>query len=341
MLQLIPIWALLMTDKENEEDELSRAVRVALRKVSNNGVENGPRQPPLCEVYITPIQPHNASELIQLLTSLLPLTDGLSHLKRVRRTASDSSPKEFCLEIILCRKEVWRLRNNIKARLDKFNLEPCVLKVPAVAPLSREELQKWGTIWPLIYKPGREQYLPPNPQQLRQMYRHAIYIHNKTRDVDSCHHPVAAILVHPPSDTVICEGFDTSHRVKPASDCGKKAANACLMHAVMNCVRDFSVPHAKSAYMRHLKGNREKEVKSVLPTDQYLCTGLDCYVTREPCVMCAMALLHSRIRKVIFLSYNEAGVGGIATAKIHCERALNHRFEAFYLPIQEIDDSIP
>lgn len=334
----------------DREDAVSSAVRKVIRKIGLDGEEPQDRTPPLCKVFTSAVQPRDANEAIRILSNILPLSDGLSHLRRVRRLpcARTSNSKGFRLEVVLAREEAWLLRSDeVKKRLTDFKFEPKMCSVPAAPALSKEELNQWGKLWPLNYKPGKEQLQSLRASELRSMYKHAKYIYKTSRCVQAHSPSVVAVFVHPGSDTVVAEACDSSERRGLQSSSYTNKVNTCIAHAVMRCISSFSIPHAENADLRR-KYERDSISKSTgslidkaplppLPLDQYLCTGLDCYVTREPCIMCAMALTHSRIRRVIFLAPNEDEAGGVTDAKIHCEPALNHRFDAFFLPVNNID----
>lgn len=62
----------------------------------------------------------------------------------------------------------------------------------------------------------------------------------------------------------------------------------------------------------------------------YLCTGYDVYLWREPCIMCSMALTHSRIRSIFF--HQTQSNGAICTlTKLQSVKALNHHFQVFHI----------
>jgi len=65
---------------------------------------------------------------------------------------------------------------------------------------------------------------------------------------------------------------------------------------------------------------------------QYLCTGFDIYITKEPGIFEAMALVHSRIRRVIFHedNPNDGGLGGTGSkTSVHCLPGTNHHYRVF------------
>lgn len=65
----------------------------------------------------------------------------------------------------------------------------------------------------------------------------------------------------------------------------------------------------------------------------YMCTGYDCFLTHEPCIMCAMALVHSRVSRVVFCVQDE--VGGALGSRLNLmkQRSLNHHYKVFHLPL--------
>jgi tRNA-specific adenosine deaminase 3 len=76
----------------------------------------------------------------------------------------------------------------------------------------------------------------------------------------------------------------------------------------------------------HLSAARESNPQA------YLCTGCDAFLTHEPGVMDAMALIHSRIARV-FYTFPHPGrpqAGALQGAvRLHTLPSINHRFRVF------------
>lgn len=62
-------------------------------------------------------------------------------------------------------------------------------------------------------------------------------------------------------------------------------------------------------------------------TGNYRLGGADLYVTVEPCTMCAGALVHARIARVIFGTREPRAGAVVSTAQVLAAPGLNHRVE--------------
>lgn len=78
----------------------------------------------------------------------------------------------------------------------------------------------------------------------------------------------------------------------------------------------------------------------------YLCTNYDVFVTEEPCMVCTMGLVQSRIRRLFYLSAEHVDRldechkicypdRAIEDFLIHRDKSLNHRFEAWRIKLIE------
>jgi tRNA-specific adenosine deaminase 3 len=107
-----------------------------------------------------------------------------------------------------------------------------------------------------------------------------------------------------------------------------------LRHAVLNVIRriaDYraSTGNTEATALPTASGLAQNQAPSTDGSqngNHYLLTSLTLFATHEPCIMCSMALLHSRVKEVFYLIPMErtGGCGGVVC--LPKLEGVNHRF---------------
>jgi len=208
-----------------------------------------------------------------------------------------------------------------------------VLPVPLLTPTSQEQAIRWSSkYWPTVYK--KSNVFGPHPSLVSRAgenINHDIgkWIALATEVADKAYTEGAGERV----GVVIVERRDGVGRpIAVASDARwlnwpRSSAGNVTAHAVMRAIAmvadglkakeqlEAGMPQKvmserASIFRDQPHGTLEKE--NFLPSDQegYLCHELEIYCTHEPCVMCSMAIVHSRFGKLVF-QHRSPRTGGI------------------------------
>lgn len=110
-----------------------------------------------------------------------------------------------------------------------------------------------------------------------------------------------------------------------AASCGEVPVGAVVVLDEVIVGRGYNRPIGAHDPTAHAEMVALRQAAAYL--GNYRLTGADLYVTIEPCAMCAGALVHARIRRVIFGAREPRAGAVVSTARTLDLPGLNHRVE--------------
>ncbi|XP_018325172.1 probable inactive tRNA-specific adenosine deaminase-like protein 3 [Agrilus planipennis] len=286
------------------------------------------------------------SNIVVELNNNLPISE-LAHLKRVKGRNILLFPLSMCMNVTEVRSYLMKKNVNVSYFKDVFK----VIAVPATSPKTREQYNKVKTIWPCNFH--KNDYLEKiitntifSQQQLSchktymQIAIDAAYLANSSLRV-------GAVVVDPNVNCVVAIGYGNDnenpckHAVMIAIDNVAKTQEGGAWttktddRETKNVTEDKNTQGIPTILLNNLR-NKYSDIIFGIPkssskidaSESYLCTDYCLYVTQEPCLMCGMALIHSRIKRVFFGCKNSKG-SLESLCQIQNVKELNHHFEAF------------
>ena len=209
------------------------------------------------------------------------------------------------------------------------------IPVPATAPNSAAEAQEWSkAYWPTSYKKhnpnGPQPSIVSQAEERMQPFvgtwmalarRVAVEAHDKAFG-----ERFGAVVVdsHVLTDSPAVIAVAGDARWKDTSSPERHGGGNVLAHAVMRVIalvarkrqrlaQEVGAATDDSNIFQDYPLTATEQTffdANTLEAGGYLCTGFDIYLTHEPCLMCSMAILHSRFKKVVF-NRRMSGTGGL------------------------------
>lgn len=264
-------------------------------------------KPPMITVWVCDIDPRSTKDMLNIIEDY---TDSemwnLKHLKRFKKIEAESCTR---LATVVCSCEslhdenilIERLKLICGGRVSNLNLRK--VEVPAELPNTKELSMHWGSLyWPLNWKgnPSHQTLLNANFNLVEESRIIQMLFDFENSSMSSC---------------IIVKADEKSNALSVVSSCHDDRDRHPLRHATMVAVEEIAA----------IEKSRRTGLISKAPSN-YLCNDLIVYTTHEPCAMCAMALVHSRIKRLCYVFPHPKGAIE-STHFIGDRRDLNWTFE--------------
>lgn len=270
---------------------------------------------PLVEVFVGHITNTKLiKDVILDLNRLIPVVD-LQHLKRVHKN-----------KVLICLFE-GNAEKDVLVSLQKLGFNTSllapkleILQVIKYAPKTRAQFLKGNKVWPTNFHGDKyiESLLANTLFSSEDIKIHEKWMSTAIEAAKKSKIKCGTVIVDPIKNIIVAVGSDAryEHPVK---------------HSVMVAIDLVARAQGGGAWVAHSADfYNQDEVQNFKNIDEapYLCTGYYVYTTHEPCIMCSMALIHSRAKRVFYGIPSTNGALG-TLLKIQSIKSLNHHYEVF------------
>lgn len=304
----------------------------------------------LIDAWTTVIPARISASFLSHLKSEIPEdVHPLSHIRRLikEEELNKNSEGVIYLRLILCTVDTIddynKIYNIVKEAIndDSYSFPIEKRKISKYPAYTKEQATEWSTkSWPIMWR-GNPNLIktPLSEVESEQALKYLKSVAKLSQDCEDNEYPISTIIVDPIKDQILVSKRDI-----------RKTMGNPIHHSVMDAIYEAAKLEAERRNQKVLKNNSTGSLEtltsssnnsstSTLGTDldasdkNYLCLNLHVYTTHEPCAMCSMALVHSRIGKLFYIQPSPL-TGAIepnsgAGHGIHWSKHLNWTYEAW------------